>query len=277
MSPMVRAALAFVVATLAAVGFAVAYVAGLGNAVLGAALTLALAAIGYGLVVWSTGGMATAVAVEQRADLAAPPSSNAAAAAFEEGERVIRRRGLLGGLLALAAGTLGLAALFPVRSLGPHPQAFLRTTSWRTGRRVVRDDGRPVRIDDLEVGGAVTVFPEGHLDDPDAQVLLVRVEEGLLVPAAGREDWAPSGYLAYSKVCTHAGCPVGLYQRESHRLLCPCHQSAFEVLEGARPVFGPAARPLPQLPLDIDADGFLVARSDFLEPVGPGFWARPRT
>jgi ubiquinol-cytochrome c reductase iron-sulfur subunit len=97
-----------------------------------------------------------------------------------------------------------------------------------------------------------TVFPEGH-------------EEG-------RSDWAPEGCLAYSKICTHAGCPVGLYRAEAGELLCPCHQSTFDVYTGAVPVFGPAARPLPQLPLDVNEEGYLVAQGDFSAPVGPSFW-----
>jgi ubiquinol-cytochrome c reductase iron-sulfur subunit len=85
----------------------------------------------------------------------------------------------------------------------------------------------------------------------------------------------PEGLIAVSKVCTHAGCPVGLYQATTHQLLCPCHQSAFDVLDGAKPVFGPAAAPLPQLPLEIDADGHVRSRGDFVAPIGPAWWSRP--
>jgi ubiquinol-cytochrome c reductase iron-sulfur subunit len=98
------------------------------------------------------------------------------------------------------------------------------------------------------------------------------VEPGLLQPVKGRETWSPQGFVAYSKICTHAGCPVGLYQAQLHELLCPCHQSNFDVLSGARPLFGPAAVALPQLPLRITPDGFLAATGDFSEPVGPYFW-----
>jgi ubiquinol-cytochrome c reductase iron-sulfur subunit len=104
--------------------------------------------------------------------------------------------------------------------------------------------------------------------------VLIRVAPGLLQPKPGRATWAPEGFIAYSKVCTHAGCPVGLYQAESHQLLCPCHQSAFDVLDAAKVVFGPAFRALPQLPLAIDNEGYLVAQSDFHEPIGPSFWNR---
>ena len=100
----------------------------------------------------------------------------------------------------------------------------------------------------------------------------MRVEPGLIEPLPGRETWTPDGYVVYSKICTHAGCPVGLYQRETQQLLCPCHQSSFDVLHGAEPVFGPAAAPLPQLPIELGNDGFLRATGDFSEPVGPSFW-----
>jgi ubiquinol-cytochrome c reductase iron-sulfur subunit len=125
------------------------------------------------------------------------------------------------------------------------------------------------------VGSIITVFPEGHTDAADSQTVLVKVEEGEARHLAGREDWAPEGLFAYSKICTHAACPVGLYQVDTHQLLCPCHQSAFDVLDGAKPVFGPAKRPLPQLPLVIGPDGVLQARGDYAIPVGPAYWNYP--
>ena len=131
-----------------------------------------------------------------------------------------------------------------------------------------------MRPDTLSVGGTITVFPEGAEQAGDAQVVLIRVAPGRNRPRRGRETWAPEGNVAYSKICTHVGCPVGLYQEDTHELVCPCHQSTFDVLDGARPRFGPATRPLPQLPLAVDGEGYLVAQSDFTEPVGPGFWNR---
>jgi ubiquinol-cytochrome c reductase iron-sulfur subunit len=118
----------------------------------------------------------------------------------------------------------------------------------------------------------VTVFPEGYTTAEDSQAILVRVEPEELRLPTGREGWAPQGNVCYSKICTHAGCPVGLYSKDLQQLQCPCHQSAFDVLNGAEPVFGPAPRPLPQLDVYADDQGFLRARSDFDEPVGPGFW-----
>jgi ubiquinol-cytochrome c reductase iron-sulfur subunit len=136
----------------------------------------------------------------------------------------------------------------------------------------VTADGRPVLAADVPLEGLVTVFPEGDPGSADGQAVLVHVASGLLQPHLGREGWTPQDFIAYSKICTHAGCPVGLYQAQTHQLLCPCHQSAFDVLHAAKPVFGPAAAALPQLPLSIDADGYLVADGDFSDPVGPSFW-----
>jgi ubiquinol-cytochrome c reductase iron-sulfur subunit len=138
-------------------------------------------------------------------------------------------------------------------------------------------EGRPVRPGDLEVDGVVTVWPEDERGEADSPTLLIRLRAGQdFRPLPGRRDWMVADVVAYSKLCTHTGCPVGLYQAESALLLCPCHQSTFDVLDGARPVFGPAARRLPQLPLGLDDDGFLVAGGDFSAPVGPGFWDRGR-
>jgi ubiquinol-cytochrome c reductase iron-sulfur subunit len=148
-------------------------------------------------------------------------------------------------------------------------------TPWRRGIRAVTDDGRPVRASDVPPGSLVTIFPEGHRDAADAPAVLVHVDPNALELPDDRADGAPEGLLAYSKICTHAGCPVGLYEVEPHQLLCPCHQSAFDVLRGAEPVSGPAARALPQLPLRIDRDGFLVADGDFSGPIGPAWWNRP--
>jgi ubiquinol-cytochrome c reductase iron-sulfur subunit len=185
-----------------------------------------------------------------------------------------RRSALRRGLVA-AVGVLGAAAILPLRSLGPAPRRSLAVTPWRSGTRLITDDGRPVRATEVPADGLVTVFPEGHPGSSDGQAVLIRTTPGLLRPRPGRADWSPEGLVAYSKLCTHAGCPVGLYEPDSHTLLCPCHQSVFDVLDGARPRSGPAAVSLPQLPLRIDADGYLVATGDFSDPVGPAYWERP--
>ncbi|MBA3431839.1 MAG: Rieske (2Fe-2S) protein [Actinobacteria bacterium] len=125
---------------------------------------------------------------------------------------------------------------------------------------------------DVPAEGIATVFPEGHVGVSDGQTVLVRVDPDLLDLPEGRSEWTPEGVLAYSKICTHVGCAVGLYRSEAQELLCPCHQSTFDVLRGAVPTFGPAARPLPQLPLSLDDEGYLTATGDFSEPPGPSFW-----
>jgi len=175
-----------------------------------------------------------------------------------------------------AVAALVAVAIVPLRSLGPRPGNALAQTPWRAGIRVVNEAGQPVRASDVALGGLVTVFPEGAVDAADGQAVLMRVEPDLLQLPKGRNADAPEGLVVYSKLCTHAGCPVGLYDQQRHELLCPCHQSAFDVLRGAPPTSGPAARALPQLPITIAADGTLVAKGGFTGVVGPGYWEMPR-
>jgi ubiquinol-cytochrome c reductase iron-sulfur subunit len=270
-----RAAAGFGLTVAAAAGLIGVYLQGGQPQAEGALLALALGGLGYGIVTWAHGAMPTGHVTGKREELASEePERRGFIADLEAGKEQIGRRKLLGRLLAAALGALGVAALFPVRSLGPSPGRDLRRTAWRKGSRLVTADGRLVRAGDLEVGGVLTVFPEGHAGRADSQTLLIRVDGERLRPREGRADWAPGGHVAYSKICTHAGCPVGLYEASSHQLLCPCHQSTFDVLDGARPVFGPATRSLPQLALTESEDGFLRARGDYEEPVGPGFWER---
>jgi ubiquinol-cytochrome c reductase iron-sulfur subunit len=267
-------AASFLVTALAAVGLAVVYWNGGQPQLEGALLAVAFGGLAYGFVTWGQKLMPPGPVSQEREDLGSP---DVEVHDFEEDlERggVFGRRTLIVRALGIAGGALGIAALFPIRSLGPSPGQALVRTPWRGGRRLITDDGAPVRAADVPLDGLVTVFPEGFPGSADGQAVLIRVQPGLLQPPPGRADWSPEGYIAYSKVCTHAGCPVGLYQADSHSLLCPCHQSAFDVLDQAKPTFGPAAARLPQLPLRIDAEGYLRARGDFSEPVGPAFWRR---
>jgi ubiquinol-cytochrome c reductase iron-sulfur subunit len=179
---------------------------------------------------------------------------------------------MLVAMLGVAFAGLGAALAVPVLSLGPAPGQELFSTSWRAGKRVVGLNGEPVRADDLAVDSLLTVFPEGAVGSADSQALLIRVPPELLRLDPERLAWAPNGYVVYSKICTHAGCPVGLYRAQERRLICPCHQSTFDVLTGAVPVFGPAGRPLPQLPIRLEADGTFTAIDDFPEAVGPSIW-----
>jgi ubiquinol-cytochrome c reductase iron-sulfur subunit len=159
---------------------------------------------------------------------------------------------------------------------------------WRKGLRAVTlGANRPLRPADLTAPGSmITVIPEGYSDDDDALakagVILIKFAPGELdIPTkyqggtlVGTMNWTVDNIVAYSKICTHVGCPVALYEQTTHHILCPCHQSTFDAAHGANVIFGPAARPLPQLPLTTDANGYLVAASDFTQPVGPSFWER---
>jgi ubiquinol-cytochrome c reductase iron-sulfur subunit len=268
-----RIAAAFGLTAACAAGFAVVYALGGQTQVEGVLLAVAFAGLAYGLGAWAARLMPQGPFVEEHEPFASPRAERAAfAAEFEQDVQAISRRRLLGRALTLAVGALGAALLFPVRSLGPRPGGSLLHTPWRAGAQVVTADGRPVRAGDLAEGGILTVFPAGHTAAGDAAALLVRVDPAALPP--GQAAGPPDGLLAHSKLCTHAGCPVGLYEQGSSLLFCPCHQSVFDLLDGARPVAGPATRPLPRLPIEVTADGLVRARGDFEGPVGPGFWGR---
>jgi len=269
---------AFVVSIAAALGLAVVYIAGGQTQLEGIFLFLALGGIGVGLVAWAKRFMPNREETEDRGRLESTEEEVAAFTAdFEAGERVLGRRSLLVKLAVGAFGALGVALLFPVRSLGPRPGRGLKTTPYAGAPiRVVTEDGRFVRPGELAEGGLATVWPQGHRAAADASTLLIRVDPDELDLPDDRQEWTVDGIVAYSKLCTHTGCPVGLYQQAEKLLLCPCHQSTFDVLDGAQPVFGPAARPLPQLPLGVDDEGYLIATGDFDGPVGGGFWDRER-
>jgi ubiquinol-cytochrome c reductase iron-sulfur subunit len=269
-------ALALAVSAAAGVALTVVYALGGQPQAEGALLAAALGGLGAALLVWERRLLPERERVEERVAPSPPAEVAAAGEALEAGGAEIARRPFLVRLLLAALGALGAALVFPVRSLGPRPGRALLTTAWTAGSLVVRDDGTPIRADDLPVGTVLTVFPLGAVGRADSQALLIRVPPGSLRLPPDRAAGAPDGIVCYSKVCTHAGCPVGLYRAETHRLLCPCHQSTFDVLRGARPVFGPATRPLPQLPLLVGDDGLLRAAGDFTEPVGPGFFDLPR-
>lgn len=258
-----------------AIALAVVYWRGGQPQLEGLFLGLSLAGVACGFVIWGNRLLPQGPVVGDRHELAS--NDDEVEAVEEDFERggVITRRTLVLRSLGLAVGGLGVAALFPIRSLGPRPGRALVTTPWKAGVRLITEDGRPVRAADVPPEGLVTVFPEGDPGSADGQAVLIRVAPpAQITPKPGREDWTPGGLVAYSKICSHAGCPVGLYQAATHQLLCPCHQSTFDVLHHAEPTIGPAAAPLPQLPLAIDPEGYVVARGDFSEPVGPSFWRR---
>jgi ubiquinol-cytochrome c reductase iron-sulfur subunit len=248
------------------------YVLDLGGAPLeGALLAVALGGVGAAIVIWAVTLMHAPAEVEDRHEMRSPAEERVAAAQALDLESITRRRFLV-RMLAGAGALLAAALALPAFSLGPQPGRELFQTGWRAGARVVGGDGEPIRPDDLLEGAVRTVFPEGAVGRPDSPVMLIRLRPSDLQLPADRQDRAYEGCLAYSKLCTHAGCPVGLYRAEDRVLICPCHPSPFDVTRGAVPVFGPAARRLPQLGLGVDADGYLVAANDFDEPVGPSFW-----
>ncbi len=270
-----RTGLGFGATALASLGLAVTYALGGQSQVEGALLAVALGGLGFGFVQVAKHLLPQGPYVEEREPLASSEEDQQAFAAdFERGKGWMSRRGFILKMLGVAAGTIGLAALFPIRSLGPNPGNSLFRTKWRRNSLVVDEQGEPVSTTTLEVGGALTVFPEGSVQREDSQTILIRLSTSDVVTRPGRESWAPQGYVGLSKVCTHAGCPVGLYQQQFKKLLCPCHQSTFSVPDGGSPTFGPATRSLPQLPLMVDNEGLLRAQSDYQEPVGPGFWDR---
>jgi quinol---cytochrome c reductase iron-sulfur subunit len=269
------AGIAFTVAILSGVGLFIVYFTGGQTQVEGVLFALALGALGVGIAIWANKLLDAREVVEERHELSSGPAGRQAfeAALAEEVGPVIGRRSLLLRMLAGAGGALGLALLLPVLSLGPAPGNSLKVTPWTRGKRLVDEEGRLIGLDSVPQDGFVTVFPEGHEGSADGQALLIHVRPGSLKLPPDRMAAVPEGtHVAYSKICTHAGCPVGLYRAESQSLICPCHQSQFDVADGAKPFFGPAARPLPQLPLSVDEEGMLIAQGDFYEPVGPAFW-----
>jgi ubiquinol-cytochrome c reductase iron-sulfur subunit len=274
-------AITFVLGILGTAGFGAAYWVDAKPWILGLTLTVGLSFLGIGLVAWGKYLMPQGPFVEERHELANSREERdaLAAAIVQRGGGVIKRRKMLGGLLGTGFGIFGIVAIFPLlRSLGPMPGTTLDTTDWKKGTFAVDITGRRVREGDLAVGSVMTVYPEG-LEETDRgqavdQTILIRVSNESFTTEKGRENWAPRGYVAYSKVCTHLGCPVGLYEQELQILVCPCHQSTFNVLNGAVPEFGPAPRPLPQLPLYFDVSGYLRSQRGYDQAVGPGFWER---
>ncbi len=282
-------------------------VGGLGasTVTLGLSLGLAMLCIGVGVIQWARKLMGDHEMVEMRhparsSDADRAETLEALRAGTEESG--IARRPLVRNTLLGAVGLLGVPAVVLLRDLGPTPQevqdeepypgAGLYRTVWEPQMRVVRDVvGTPIRAADLEVGDLVNAVPaalyetdeagdylieatERQITKSKAAAIVVRMLPEEIQPGPGTENWTVDGIICYSKICTHVGCPISLYERTTHHVLCPCHQSTFDLADSANVIFGPAARPLPQLPLGVDDEGYLVALSDFIEPVGPSFWER---
>jgi ubiquinol-cytochrome c reductase iron-sulfur subunit len=255
------------------------------NTFLGIGVAFAMLGIGTGIVHWARALMPDHEVAEERHELRTEEDRLAAIQIIDDivDETGIKRRPLIRNTLIGAVALAPLPAIAIFRDLGPLPGNALRHTLWKEGERLSRDpDGTPIKASDVTIGSAFHVIPEslnklehGKLNEKaKAVVLLMRLNPEDLNPSEGREDWAYNGIVAYSKICTHVGCPVALYEQQTHHLLCPCHQSTFDLTQECKVIFGPAVRPLPQLPITVDADGYLVAQSDFHEPVGPSFWER---
>jgi ubiquinol-cytochrome c reductase iron-sulfur subunit len=296
-----QVAMLFALSAVASIALVVAYIAlpltgdvtrlQQSNLWLGVALGLSFLGLGVGAIHWSKKVMTSVEVVGERHPLGSgPQATEEALDAFEAGvdESGFTRRKLIRNSLIGAAALLPLPAVILLRDLGPLPGDKLEHTIWDEGVRVVTDiTFTPVRPEDLQLGSIVNAMPENFEELPEhgpermqergkVAIILVRIEEDELSIAEGRENWQVNGILAYSKICTHVGCPINLYEQQTHHLLCPCHQSTFDLADNGKVVFGPAARNLPQLPLMVDDEGYLVAQSDFTEPVGPTFWERDR-
>jgi ubiquinol-cytochrome c reductase iron-sulfur subunit len=281
----------FILATLAGIGFIAAYV-GLevhsvdavlrSNLALGTSMSVAFLAMAIGFTIWVRHLMPNVELTEDRHPLASEPEDRKEfAETFAEGADASQfvKRPLLRRTLIAATVPLVAAPVVLLRDMGPLPGTYLRHTVWRPGMRLLTF-GANTPISPAEFsspGGMITVIPDGYADDPDAlaaaTAIIIKFRPGELRPPT-RLDWCVDNIVAYSKICTHVGCPVALYEQTTHHILCPCHQSTFNAPTGATVIFGPAPRPLPQLPLTTDAEGYLVALEDFQEPVGPSFWER---
>ncbi|MGX1130127.1 ubiquinol-cytochrome c reductase iron-sulfur subunit [Streptomyces glaucescens] len=293
-------ALLFTVSMLATIGFIASFVAipvdksiyvwplghvGALNLALGLTLGLALFCIGAGAVHWGRTLMSDEELVQERHPIEAPADVRAQVFAdFKQGakESQIGRRKLIRNTMFGALTLVPLSGVVLLRDLGPLPEDKLRHTLWSKGKLLVNmNTHEPLRPSDVAVGSLTFAMPEG-LEEHDhdfqneiakAALMVVRLEPGDIKDKQELE-WSHEGIVAYSKICTHVGCPISLYEQQTHHVLCPCHQSTFDLSDGARVIFGPAGHALPQLRIGVNDEGYLEALGDFEEPVGPAFWER---
>jgi ubiquinol-cytochrome c reductase iron-sulfur subunit len=252
---------------------------------LGLGMAISLFFIGMGAIHWAKTLMPDTEVVAQRHDFRSPDSDRKEfieAVKSGAGAAGLGRRSLIKKSLGAALGLSALSPLLLLRDLGPLPEKELEKTTWKSGTYLVTDPGnRRIKASDLEVGAVAQVLPE--IADPEHRklsdiakdaVLLIRLRPQEFNLEADKLAMTHDGIIAFSKICSHMGCAVALYEQQTKHLLCPCHQSTFDVTRAAKVIFGPSARPLPQLDITIDNDGFLLARQPFSEPVGPSFWER---
>jgi ubiquinol-cytochrome c reductase iron-sulfur subunit len=255
------------------------------NFSLGLTLGVALFAIGAGAVHWARTLMSDVEAADDRHPIEASPEVKAkvladfAAGAAESG---FGRRKLLRNTLFGAMAMVPLAGVMLLRDLGPLPEEKLRKTLWAKGKVLVNmNTNQPLRPEDIAVGSLTFAMPDGLSETAEdfqtqiakAALMIVRIQPENIKDKKER-SWAHEGIVAFSKICTHVGCPISLYEQQTHHVLCPCHQSTFDLSDGARVIFGPAGHALPQLRIGVNGEGNLEALGDFAEPVGPAFWER---
>ena len=252
---------------------------------LGIGMAISLFFIGLGAIHWAKTLMPDTEVVAERHEFRSPDSDRKEfvdAVKAGAGAAGLGRRSLIKKSLGAALGLSALSPLLLLRDLGPLPKKELEKTTWKAGTHLVTDPGnRRIKASDLEVGAVAQVLPE--IEDPEHRklsdigkdaVLLIRLRPEEFNLEADRLAMTHEGIIAFSKICSHMGCAVALYEQQTKHLLCPCHQSTFDVTRAAKVIFGPAARPLPQLDITVDSEGYLVARNPFSEPVGPSFWER---
>ena len=252
---------------------------------LGLGMAMALFFIGAGAIHWAKQLMSDEEVIAQRHEFRSDDEDRAEfVKTVKEGAAIagLGRRPLIKRTLGLALGLVGVTPILLLRDLGPLPSEQ-GITKWKAGTRLVTDPGdRPIKASDLEVGAVAQTLPEIKGDDKHRKlsdiakdaVLLIRLRPEDFNLDDERLSWTHEGIIAFSKICSHMGCAVALYEQQTKHLLCPCHQSTFDVTRAAKVIFGPAARPLPQLAITVDSEGYLVAQAPFNEPVGPSFWER---
>jgi ubiquinol-cytochrome c reductase iron-sulfur subunit len=252
---------------------------------LGLGMAISLFFIGMGAIHWAKTLMPDTEVVAQRHEFRSPDKDRKEfVEAVKSGVDAsgLGRRSLIKRSLGAALGLSALSPLLLLRDLGPLPGNELEKTTWKSGTYLVTDPGnRRIKSSDLEVGSVAQVLPE--IADPEHRklsdiakdaVLLIRLRPQEFNLEPDRLAMTHEGIIAFSKICSHMGCAVALYEQQTKHLLCPCHQSTFDVTRAAKVIFGPSARPLPQLDITVDSEGYLFARKPFSEPVGPSFWER---
>jgi ubiquinol-cytochrome c reductase iron-sulfur subunit len=290
----------FIVAMLAGFAFLAAYlIFGVhsvtrtlhSNLALGLTMGLTFLLLGAGATIWVRRLMPHVELSEQRHPLRSEEADREAfVETFNEGAEASQfvKRPILRRTLIAATVPVAVAPIVLLRDLGPLPGTKLDHTVWRPGMRLLNYGANtPIRPGDFSSpGGMITVVPDGFQDDFNALAKaaciiikfgpeqVVYTDKTHQVDGFTVKNWTVDNIVCYSKICTHVGCPAALYEQTTHHILCPCHQSTFDAARGAQVIFGPATRALPQLPMTVDAEGYLVARSDFTEPVGPSFWER---